>query len=102
VRVLRALAGALLWIVAALVGLLGALLSVTLILLPVGIPLLLLARKMFTRAVQLLMPPKLAHPVKELGKASRKKGRAAKDAGADVSKKMRKAGRRHKRRLSLG
>jgi hypothetical protein len=101
VRVLRALAGALLWIVAALVGLLGALLSVTLILLPVGIPLLLLARKMFTRAVQLLMPPKLA-PVKELGKASRKKGRAAKDAGADVSKKMRKAGRRHKRRLSLG
>jgi hypothetical protein len=100
--VLRALAGVLLWIVAALVGLVGALLSVTLVLLPVGIPLLLLARKMLTRAVQLMMPPKLAHPVKELGKASRKKGRAAKDAGADVSKKVRKAGRRHKSRLSLG
>jgi hypothetical protein len=100
--VLRALAGVLLWIVAALVGLIGALLSVTLILLPVGIPLLLLARKMFTSAVQLMMPPKLAHPVKELGKASRKKGRAAKDAGADVSKKVRRAGRRHKGRLSLG
>jgi hypothetical protein len=100
--VLRALAGVLLWIVAALVGLIGVLLSVTLILLPVGIPLLLLARKMFTTAVQLMMPRKLAHPVKELGKASRKKGKVAKDVGADVSKKVRKAGRRHKSRLSLG
>jgi hypothetical protein len=102
VRVLRALAGALLWVVAALVGLIGALLSVTLILLPVGIPLLLLARKLFTRAVQLLMPPKLAHPVKELGKVSRKHGRGAKDGGADVAGKLRKAGRRHKGRLNLG
>jgi hypothetical protein len=101
VRVLRALAGVLLWIVAALVGLIGALLSVTLILLPVGIPLLFLAKKLFTTSVQLMMPRKLAHPVKELGKQSRKKGRAAKDAGADVSKKLRKAGRRHKSRLSL-
>ena len=101
-RVLRALAGVLLWIVAALVGLIGALLSVTLILLPVGIPLLFLARKLFTRSVQLMMPPKLAHPVKELSKQSKKKGKAAKDAGADVSKKLRKARRRHKSRLSLG
>ena len=101
-RVLRVLAGALMWVVAALVGLIGALLCVTLILLPVGIPLLLLAKKIFTSAVQLMMPRKLAHPVKELGKASRKKGRAAKDTGSDVTDKVRKAGRRHKGRLSLG
>jgi hypothetical protein len=83
-----------LWIVAAVVGLVGALCCVTVVLLPVGIPLLLLARKMFTTSVQLLMPKKLAHPVK-----------AAKDAvsdtGGDVGKKLRKAGRGRKRRLSL-
>jgi len=94
VRLLRGVAGALLWIVAAVVGLVGALCCVTVVLLPVGIPLLLLARKMFTTSVQLLMPKKLAHPVK-----------AAKDAvsdtGGDVGKKLRKAGRGRKRRLSL-
>ena len=93
-RLLRGVAGALLWIVAAVVGLVGALCCVTVVLLPVGIPLLLLARKMFTTSVQLLMPKKLAHPVK-----------AAKDAvsdtGGDVGKKLRKAGRGRKRRLSL-
>jgi hypothetical protein len=96
------LAGALLWILAAVVGLVGVLLSVTLVLLPVGIPLILLARKMFSQAVLLLMPPKVAHPIKELGKSSKRKKDAAKDAGADVVKKARKMGRRHhKRRLRL-
>ena len=77
-------------------------LSVTLVLLPVGIPLILLARKMFSQAVLLLMPPKVAHPIKELGKSSKRKKDAAKDAGADVVKKARKMGRRHhKRRLRL-
>jgi hypothetical protein len=98
VRFLRGVAGALLWLVAAVLGLVGVLLCVTLILLPIGIPLLLLARKMFTRAVQLLMPPKLAHPVKELGKASKGKGKAVSDAvsdaGKDVAKKMRKGRRK--------
>jgi hypothetical protein len=94
VRLLRGVAGALLWIVAAVVGLVGVLLSVTVVLLPVGIPLLFLARKMFTTSVQLLMPKKVAHPVKSA------KG-AVSDAGADVGKKLRKAGRRRKSRLSL-
>jgi hypothetical protein len=94
VRLLRGVAGALLWIVAAVVGLVGALLCVTVVLLPVGIPLLFLARKMFTTSVQLLMPKKLAHPV-QAAKDS------VKDTGGDVSKKLRKAGRRNKRRLSL-
>jgi hypothetical protein len=94
VRLLRGVAGALLWIVAAVVGLVGALLCVTVVLLPVGIPLLFLARKLFTTSVQLLMPKKVAHPIK-----------AAKDAvtdtGGDVTKKLRKTGRRRKSRLSL-
>lgn len=99
-RILRGLGGVLLWILAAVVGLLGVLLSVTIVLLPVGIPLILLARKMFSQSVLLLMPPKVAHPIKELGKSSKRKKDAAKDAGADVVKKARKVGRR-KRRLSL-
>ena len=94
VRLLRGVAGALLWILAAVVGLVGVLCCVTVVLLPVGIPLLLLARKMFTTSVQLLMPKKLAHPVKAAKDA-------VSDAGGDVGKKLRKAGRGRKRRLSL-
>jgi hypothetical protein len=101
VRILRGLAGALLWIVAAVVGLIGVLLSVTLILLPVGIPLLFLARKLFALSVQLFLPRKVAHPVKELGKASKRKGQAVADAGSGVTKKLRKASRHQKRRLKL-
>jgi hypothetical protein len=95
------LAGVLLWIVAAVVGLVGVVLSVTLILLPIGIPLLLLARKLFAQATLLLLPRKVAHPLQELGKTSRRKGNAAKDAGADVVKKAGKAARPRKRRLRL-
>ena len=93
-RLLRGVAGALLWIVAAVVGLVGALACVTVVLLPVGIPLLFLAKRLFTTSVRLLMPKKMAHPVK-----------AAKDAvtdtGGDVTKKLRKARPGRKRRLSL-
>ena len=63
-RFLRGLAGALLWILAALIGLVGALLCVTIVLLPLGIPLLGAARRMFTQSVRLMLPPSVAHPVK--------------------------------------
>jgi hypothetical protein len=102
VRVLRALGGVLLWLLAAVVGLLGALLSVTLVLLPIGIPLLLLAKRLFTTSVQLLVSPKVAHPVREMQKASKRRGRdvtdAASDTTSDVVTKVRKAAKRHGRR----
>jgi hypothetical protein len=63
-RILRGLAGSLLWILAALVGLLGVVSCVTIILLPLGIPLLMLARRLFSRAVKLMLPPAMAHPAK--------------------------------------
>ena len=62
-RLLRALGGSLLWILAGVIGLVGVLLSVTIILLPVGIPLLWLARKLFRAAMVLLVPKKARHPV---------------------------------------
>jgi len=97
-RLLRGLLGALLWIVAALLGLVGFVLCVTVILLPVGIPLLAVARRLLTRAVQLMLPRSLAHPVNELEKTAKKKGRAAKaatsSAADDIGKKTRKLRKR--------
>jgi hypothetical protein len=74
-RLLRGLLGALLWIVAAVLGLLGFVLCVTVILLPLGIPLLVLARRLLTRAVALMLPRSLAHPVDEITKTTKKKAR---------------------------
>jgi len=74
-RLLRGLLGALLWIVAAVLGLLGFVLCVTVVLLPLGIPLLVLARRLLTRAVALMLPRSLAHPVDEITKTTKKKAR---------------------------
>jgi len=70
-RFARGLLGALLWIVASVVGLLAVVLCATIILLPVGIPLLMVARKLFARSMRLFLPPGLAHPV---GAARKKVG----------------------------
>ncbi|MEO3760012.1 hypothetical protein ABGB19_17225 [Mycobacterium sp. B14F4] len=102
-RILRGLLGALLWIVAALLGLVGLVLCVTVILLPLGIPLLGVARRLLTRSVQLMLPASLAHPTNEASKVVRKKGHAAEAAtestvGA-IGKKTRKFA--HEQRRSL-
>src|SRR5258708_40242241 len=65
-RLVRGLLGALLWILAAVLGLVGVLLCVIVILLPVGIPVVKLAGSMFVRSVRLMLPPALAHPVDTL------------------------------------
>ncbi|HEX6517459.1 MAG TPA: hypothetical protein VF049_17980 [Nocardioidaceae bacterium] len=72
-RLLRGVLGALAWIAAALLGLVAAILCVTVILLPLGIPLLAVSRRLFGQAVKLMLPPKVVHPGKEM----RKKGRKA-------------------------
>lgn len=69
-RVLRALGGAMLWIVASLVCLVALILCVTVVLLPLGIPLLMLGRRLFGQAIRLFMPRGVVHPVKTTGKAS--------------------------------
>jgi hypothetical protein len=72
-RLLRGVLGALAWIAAALLGLVAAILCVTVILLPLGIPLLAVSRRLFGQAVKLMLPRKVVHPGKEM----RKKGRKA-------------------------
>jgi hypothetical protein len=82
-RVLRGLGGAGLWIVASVVGLLAVVMCVTVILLPVGIPLLMLARRMFGKSVGMLLPRALTHPVDE---GSKKMTRSRKDVSAKAGK----------------
>ena len=99
-RLLRGTIGAVLWIVAALIGLVGLVLCVTVILLPVGIPLLGIAGKLLTRAVRLMLPRAMAHPVNEVTKSMKKEGLKARDLTADtvgdVSKKASQFARKHK------
>jgi hypothetical protein len=112
-RFLRGLGGVLLWIVASLIGLLGAVLCVTIILLPLGIPVLLVARRMFGISTKLLLPREMTHPVDEASKSLRKtRKKAAKkledapgtddvaDAGKKARKRMSKGGRRLRKQLA--
>ena len=79
-RALRALAGALLWIVASVVSLIAIILCVTIILLPLGIPLLKLGGRMFGDSMKLFLPREVSHPID-----------AAKDRIGDGRKSLRKA-----------
>lgn len=76
-RILAALAGAVLWILAGLLGLVGVLLCVTLVLLPLGIPVLMLARRLFRFAMTLMLPREVRHPVDALGRSAESAGRKA-------------------------
>ena len=86
-RLLKGLAGSLMWIVSGLLGLVSILLCVTIILLPLGLPLLGLSRRLMTAGVRLMLPPSVAHPVKE----SRKKAGAAADEVGKQTRRKRKA-----------
>ena len=55
-RLLRALAGTLFWVLAAVLGLVGAILCVTIILIPVGLAVLGYARRLFTFSAKLMAP----------------------------------------------
>ena len=55
-RLLRGLAGVLLWVVALLLAIVALLLCVTVLLIPLGLPLLGYARRLFTFSVRLMFP----------------------------------------------
>jgi hypothetical protein len=114
-RLLRGLGGAVLWILASVLGLVGVLLCVTVILLPVGLPLMKLAGQLFARSLQLMLPRALAHPVNEAVKAVEKKDRkitkaadkenrriraAASEKSSDTAKSTRKFARKMRKRVS--
>ena len=97
-RLLRGLLGALLWILASVLGLVGLVLCLTIILLPVGIPLLGVARRLWTAAVQFMLPRALAHPVNEVTKSVKKSRKHAQSVTSDtaeaVGKKLHKVARK--------
>ena len=97
-KTVRRLLGALLWILAGLLALVGLLLCVTLILLPFGVPVLAYARRLWAQAVRLMLPRMFTHPVQELtsavGDQGKKVSGAASDARGSASKVSRSAVRR--------
>jgi len=86
-KLLRWVAASLLGLVAGLVGLLGVVLTATLVLAPIGIPLLFLARRLFSTTGRLVVPRAVRHPLQELD-------RAGSDATDDVTRTVRKKWRK--------
>ena len=80
-RLLRGLAGLLLWIVALVLGLVAVILCATLILLPLGLPLLGYARRLLALGIQLMLPRSVGHPVETVSRSLRKqRGKAEAEA----------------------
>lgn len=102
-RPLRWLLAGLLWTVAGLLGLVGVLLSVTVILLPLGIPVLMTARRLFSLSGRLVLPRQVRHPAQETGKAVKRRGgrleKAAKRGAKDVRRKSTKATKKARKRM---
>lgn len=102
-RLLRALAGSVLWILSGVLGLVGVLLCATVLLLPLGIPVLALSRRLFKYSMVFFLPRTVRHPVQEAGKSAK---RSAKDAVPELpsrrarrkaAKKVRKKGKKGKK-----
>lgn len=102
------------WLVAGVVAALGVLLSITIILLPLGIPLLLISRRLFGLSARLILPKAVVHPVKELQKRATDAPQRALGRGRDsvtkaarrrrrppLRKRMKKRARRLRKQLGL-
>jgi hypothetical protein len=89
-RALRWTGASLLVLVGGLLALVGVLLCVTVLLAPLGIPLLFLARRILRAAGDLVVPRQVRHPIEAIGQA----GSAAAD---EVDATGRKGGHRRKR-----
>ena len=104
-RVLRGLGGAVVWLLACILGLVGCILCVTILLIPLGLLVLRLARDLFAVAMRLMLPRALAHPVEELDRRTRGRRRVTspvKDAAGDATTKGRKSAKRGRKTLATG
>jgi hypothetical protein len=102
-RALRSLAGALLWLVACVLGLVGVILCVTILLIPLGLLVLRLSRDLFAKAVRLMLPRALAHPVEELDRRTsgrRRTSRTLKSATHQAASTSRRSAKRARKTLS--
>jgi hypothetical protein len=91
---LKGLGGAVLWILSLVLTLVALLLCVTIILLPVGIPLLGYARRLFTLSLKLMLPRAVTHPMKTADDAVEKRRRWMKKDAADTGHEVKQLGRR--------
>ena len=62
-KALRMLGATLVWVVAALLGLVGGLLCLTIILIPLGVPVLILSAKIFAIGTAMVVPRSVRHPM---------------------------------------
>jgi hypothetical protein len=76
-KALRWSGASLLGLLGGLLGLVGVILCATLILLPLGIPVVMLARRLFKTAGQLVVPKPVRHPVEQLKDSSSGSARSA-------------------------
>ena len=97
-RALRWAGASLLGLLAGLLGLVGAILCLTLILAPLGIPILLLARRLFKSAGALVVARGIRHPVDELSRSGRDGAETAKGKAKRLRKKGKKTGRKARRK----
>jgi hypothetical protein len=97
-KALRVLGGSLLWILAGVTGLLGGLLTITLVLAPLGIPLLLVARKLLRYSMRFFVPHGLRHPAKAAGSSARKAIPDVSTPDLKLERRARKAKKKVKRR----
>jgi len=83
--------------------LVAVILCVTLILIPLGIPLMGYARRTFTLSLKLMLPRAVTHPVDTADKAMTKRGRKArkraKKEAAATAKDAGRLGRRGRKRM---
>lgn len=90
----RWLAAGLVWVLASVVGLLGVLLCVTLVLIPLGLLVLSLSRRLYGLAGRLMLPRALRHPISEgashVEEASGKLGKKARRLAKQASPRRRK------------
>ena len=98
-QTVRRVGAGLLWVVASLLGLVSLVLCLTIILLPLGIPLLLLTGRLFRVAMRLWAPRGVSHPVDELGKKARSGQKSIKGAAKAGHEDLRKRTRRARKQL---
>jgi hypothetical protein len=116
-KILRWLGAGLIAIVAGVLALVGLILCVTLVLAPLGIPILMLARRVFALAGRMVVPRALRHPIDELDRSGEEKTaklkRKAKDgarsgadqaqsAGKSATKRGKKVAKRGKKAAKRG
>ena len=103
-KALRWTGAALLSLLGGLLGLVGVLLSITLVLAPIGIPLLFLSRRLFRTAGDLVIPRKVRHPLEAISEAASDAGggvaETARKRGKAVKKPLKKQGRRARRKAA--